>query len=109
MKRPVDFVLGHVDWRIQWDEDEVNRHAPDAGGFCEEAEQRIVLLPMPKAPAVEREQLLHELLHACAFDSNFTLPYEQEEHMVRVVTPRLLHLLRANPHIVAFLTAQDER
>lgn len=54
----------------------------------------------------QREALLHEALHGIV-DSGQLIHYlhgDHEEPFVRVFAPQLLHFLRDNPDVVAYLT-----
>ena len=55
------------------------------------------------APMQMKDTLLHEVLHTCFHDYP-ELSNEDEESMIRFVTPRLLDALRSNPRFVEFLT-----
>lgn len=61
------------------------------------------------APTVEREVLVHELLHAIIASTPVrgvcTLNDEDEERFISALAPALLELLRENPDIVTYLTA----
>ena len=74
-----------------------------------------ILLHPNQSPSVLRDTALHETLHALFDDSGLsdyvnapagaTVSKEQEELVIRHLTPALLRLLRDNPKLVAFLCA----
>lgn len=106
-RRPRSLLIGGGRWRVRWSAEAIRAMFPDeeplpAGG-CDAAEQTLAVDPLPRAPHLEREVLLHELLHACLSNSSVTLDYEQEERLVAVVSPRLLAALRDNPALVRYL------
>jgi hypothetical protein len=99
--------VGGGRWRVRWSTEAVREMFPDeeplpAGG-CDAAEQTLAVDPLPRAPHLEREVLLHELLHACFSNSSAVLEYAEEEKLVAVVSPRLLAALRDNPALVRYL------
>lgn len=55
------------------------------------------------------ETMLHEALHMCwsqaALSELGDGLADREEHIIATLSPLLLHLLRANPTLVAYLTA----
>lgn len=61
-------------------------------------------------PSYMRWVLLHECLHGVMFHSGINDSYKKhnEEEMVRYAGAALLALLRDNPMLVAFLTAEDD-
>ena len=60
------------------------------------------------APGVQRETLLHELIHAVMDLAGLSqeLADEAEEMYVRRISPVLLDVLRRNPKLVQFLTVE---
>ena len=60
-----------------------------------------------QSPAGFRDTVLHEMLHAvfasAAMTFTFGISDEDEERMVRSLTPWLLGFIRDNPKVVAFL------
>lgn len=55
-----------------------------------------------------RETLLHEALHACwhtaGLDAEGNPAEEYAEQAITALAPQILHLIRANPHLVEYLT-----
>lgn len=60
-----------------------------------------------QAPSQERDTVLHEVLHAALSTSGASndLEYDDEERLVSTLTATLLGVLRINPGLVAYLTA----
>lgn len=54
-------------------------------------------------PQVVRETLLHEALHVVLEHGN--IDDSQHEFIIRAMSPLLLHMLRANPSLVRYLTS----
>lgn len=55
------------------------------------------------SPSQLRDTILHEILHAIIGDQPIALAEDQEELVIRGITPVLLAVLRENPELVAFL------
>ena len=79
----------------------------DAGctGGCGEDTQSIVI-DDDLGVTVEKETVLHELMHAIWHQTTLDRTYtdEQEEQVVWSLAPFILALLRENPRLVAYLT-----
>jgi hypothetical protein len=61
-------------------------------------------------PSVQRETLLHEILHAIIGHTNLSseggpLSGDAEEAVIRAISPMLLDTLRRNPKLASYLTA----
>jgi hypothetical protein len=55
--------------------------------------------------AYKADTLLHELVHMALAVNGFAFPsQDDEEKVVLAVTTNLLHMLRENPAVVAYLT-----
>lgn len=67
--------------------------------------QQLIHLEKTLAPELLAETLLHESLHGCWAQTSLTKRYEeeQEEEIIRALSPRLLALLRDNPLLVAYM------
>lgn len=76
------------------------------GEFCAASQQIKVQAGVPDDYA--RVTLLHELIHAC-FEHAGSPEVLTEELVACMVSRRLLPILRDNPHLVAYLTADDRR
>lgn len=58
------------------------------------------------SPSLKRETVLHELIHAALAASGhgtLIVHMKDEEHLVSVLAPVLLHTLRENPDLAAYL------
>lgn len=56
---------------------------------------------------VIKETVVHELIHALFDDAGITWPVaeeEQEETLIRVLSPRLFAALKVNPELLAWLS-----
>jgi hypothetical protein len=84
----------------------VPRLSTDAGvcGLCGEDDQRIAI-DDDLGDTVEKETVLHELMHAIWHFTHLDKKYtdEDEEAVAWTMAPRLLALLRDNPELVAYL------
>jgi hypothetical protein len=61
-------------------------------------------------PSVAREVLTHEITHAIVDSSGLTddpVIAKREEHIVSMIAPLWLEVLRRNPTLVRYLTATD--
>jgi hypothetical protein len=96
IKRPVSIQVGAHPYRIRW--------RPMDGLYGQTSPSACVIEVDPSnAPSQVRDTLLHEALHAVVADTRTRLDRDDEEQLVRVLTPGLLALIRNNPHLVAFL------
>jgi hypothetical protein len=110
VKIPKSVRVGPFDFGIVVDksaitEEEADQRSP-LYGSTDKKKARIVLHPQ-NAECVQRETLLHEVLHAvnCVSAIDADMGTEDEERFVRRTAPVLLSVLRDNPHLVAYLTA----
>lgn len=106
-KLPESIDVGPFTYTVVTDELDVLRTCvsehKELLGFHDEKALRIVVDPS-QAPGQQRDTLLHELLHAVAAMTGADLG-DNEEKVVRRLSPALLDLLRRNPNLVRFLTA----
>lgn len=59
---------------------------------------------------VKRDTMLHEVLHACIGVAGHSSFFgDKEEHMVALLTPVLLHTMRENPDLAAYLLEPDRK
>lgn len=82
----------------------------DLNGLCDFDRQRI-WVKTPQTPGMERDTVLHEVLHA-VFDQldvkrrmKEEVGKEFEEDVVYALAPRLLAVLKDNPGLVKYLLA----
>ena len=117
MPRPNKVKVGPFTYSIYWTQakwDEYSEYASEtlkgAGGACFPALLSIVVNADNLAVTVQKNVLIHELLHAC-FDltqyGESKLPKDFEEHTVRALTPALHQLLQDNPKLVEWLISND--
>lgn len=79
---------------------EVERTGKDLYGFYDEQTLTIHVHP-ETAPSLQRETLLHELLHAVIAVSGVKV--KNEERVIRALSPVLLDTLRRNPELADYL------
>lgn len=87
----------------------VRDHGDDLWGLTQQREQRITLCPAQHEDH-RRVTLLHELLHAVCHATGAELLLDEidddaEERLIQLLAPAVTTLMRANPDIVAYLTA----
>lgn len=70
-------------------------------------EKNLIRLSANQAPPSMRDTLLHEVLHGVfwtgGLGSVFDIGKDEEEKLVRALTPWVLGLIRDNPELVTFL------
>jgi hypothetical protein len=108
MKRPTKIDILHRTVRIGWSAEEINRASHQEGEPLHGIYRRGEILIAPDDPAVERETLLHEILHAIIDQTALAtdggpLTGDQEEQVVRTLSPLLYHTLRRNPQVLGWL------
>lgn len=69
-----------------------------------------IIIRKAQSSCSKQNTLLHEILHAIVWESGYRqvadLSTEQEETMVRVLTPWILAVLQDNPDVLAFLLSK---
>lgn len=115
---PGTLLIGHMRYRVDVDQAVIDRANTEArrsyAGFSNPHTQTIGLRP-DNAPDYQAETLLHEILHQCLHaagcdpddDAKAGVP-DVEERAVRAIAGPLLAVLRRNPGLVAYLTAERE-
>ena len=74
----------------------------EAVGFCDNAD--LSILVESSQPLVEQQDtLLHEVLHAIAYQGGLTLPPAAEEKVVRLLATGLIATFADNPQFYAYL------
>lgn len=92
-------LCGPLTWRIAWE-------APDDGAFGDTDTYDLLIRVRPGMPAdLERETLMHEVLHACYRTAGIDSTIAREEQIVSGVSPFLLDALRRSPDLAAYLLA----
>lgn len=111
MSRFRTLLIGHTRYAVRWskaavakiNEAESGPGHDIPGGICSQRFQTIAIEPLPEAANMEREIMLHEVLHACLNSTSLQMTYKQEELFVQILSPRLLSTLRDNPRLVEYL------
>lgn len=98
MKPPKKLVVGPARFRV---------HQVELGdellGITRAIDLNIFVAP-GQHPLVLMDTVLHEALHACMSAHGIDAgDHDNEERLVRALTPALLALLRDNPKLVAYL------
>lgn len=111
MKAPRRLKVGPFRYRLRIGGRGFDRHRAEEGshdlqGRCEN-EALLIAVKGGLALGVEREVVLHEVLHTCMYAAGLPLSGDDEETAVRAITTWLLGVLRENPAFVAYLTAPD--
>lgn len=73
-------------------------------GWCQYGKLRILVNPA-QASMHKRSVVLHEVLHAVIALSDQRV--DKEEEIIRAIAVPLLDVLRRNPDLVAYLTAEE--
>lgn len=106
MKRPRRVEVGPFRFRVRWSRKATHAAACADGdlvlGSCSHRTETITVDP-DQTPGMQRDTLLHECLHAVLGNSGAQLEDDEEERLVRTLSPLLLDLLRRNPTLVRFL------
>ena len=109
MRPPSTVKVGHRTYKITL----LDHIQSETGvvGFCGNDVQEI-LIDKNQAGANLQDTVLHELGHAMFHlaslgkDYGGTIKSDDEERVLRVLTPLLLDLLQRNPKLVAYLTGR---
>lgn len=110
MNPPKHVQIGPYRYRLVLDRAAIDRIGASDGerhlGSCDH-DQLVVTVDPDLAPDCVRETTLHELLHACfaLIGASDALSHEQEESVVRRLSPVLYGALRANEGLVLWLTS----
>lgn len=71
----------------------------------------VIALDISKPKQIIKETLLHEVLHAVLKDTflfeDEAKAEEQEEKMIRILSPALMNLFRSNPKLLTFLFTKE--
>lgn len=110
---PTRILLGPHVWRVLTDPDTSAylSHCADRG-TTDAQSLTIRVEASTQAADSAANTLLHELLHACWETSGLAVhdANDHQEQVIASLAPQVLHLLRANPELVRYLTAdQDAR
>lgn len=110
MKKPAKVRVLHRTIPIWWSAERINRASRDEGEPLHGVYRAGEILVAPDSDEVERETLLHEILHALIDQTALAsdggpLNGDAEEQVVRTLSPLLLHTLRSNTALTRWLTA----
>lgn len=109
MTFPSRVKVGHAKYKVRYEQNLAS--ISGANGTCGEDVQEILIDPL-MGPDMERDTVLHEILHAVFHlsDVRAHLPKddngdakESEEKIIRPLATRLLELLQDNPKLVEYL------
>lgn len=109
MRMPTQLRVGPYTYTVATDTAELDRRSRESRrdllGECCTTTQSIAVRTEDVSPGAVIDTLLHEALHAVigvhAVDAG---DYDEEEKLVRQLTPGLVALLRDNPELVAAIT-----
>lgn len=107
MKPPETVEVAPFEVTVRFDRDAAN--AAGANGIWL-SDTATIVLQEGNHPLVERDVVLHECLHAVWTQTPLDTEFPDEaadspgERIIACLAPRLLHLLRANPALVRYLT-----
>lgn len=106
---PDRLTLGPHQWQVRTDHD-TTTYLRDQGqrGTTDVCTHTIRVDADGLGPGAARETLLHEAIHACfhtaGLDAEGSAANEHAEQVITALAPQLLHLLRANPTLLTYLT-----
>lgn len=102
MQIPAVIHLEPHDYQVRSDPETVSWLASE-GRRGDSSNDNLTIRVDPNLPCTAlAETLLHEALHMCAAQASI----DDDEDLVNRMAPRVLALLRANPELVEFLTAE---
>ena len=110
MKKPTKIRILHRTIPIRWNPAAINRASRDEGEPLHGVYRGGEILISPDVPDVEQETLLHEILHALIDQTGLAsdggpLTGDQEEQVIRTLSPLLLHTLKSNTALTRWLLA----
>ena len=106
-KLPDRADIGPYTYMIEINDSVIMDCEDDLCGFCDPLKQAI-FLRSGLGETFEKETLLHELLHGM-FDMiglSHELGVDQEENIVRRLSPILLDFLMSNSHVLEYLLSE---
>jgi hypothetical protein len=110
-QKPTELKIGHAVYSVVYDTVELNAairdHQEQLYGLTRPDQHKIIIDPDVSWYRLI-ETLMHEILHACWDLTNLAVHYkdEQEEEIVRSLSPILVSLLQQNPIFVEAITWQ---
>lgn len=111
MKKPTKIKVLHRTIPIRWDAASIHRASREEGEPLHGVYKNGEILISPDTPDVEKETLLHEILHALIDHTGLSsdggpLTGDQEEQVIRTLSPLLLHTLRSNTPVTRWLLVE---
>ena len=108
MKKPTRIRVLHRTIPIRWSPAAINRASREEGEPLHGVYRSGEILISPDQPDIERETLLHEILHALIDQTALAsdggpLSGDNEEQVVRTLSPLLFHTLRNNTALTRWL------
>lgn len=103
--RPLRIVVCGQPFAVEWVESLADRPGV---GLCEVHEQRLFVLVNGQGKYQERDTVLHEMLHAIVKMTGHEDDFRsgRDEPVIYALSLGLLAALRANPHVVDWLTEE---
>jgi hypothetical protein len=108
MKKPTKIRILHRTIPIRWDASSINRASREEGEPLHGIYRSGEILVSPDVADVEKETLLHEILHALIDQTALSsdggpLSGDNEEQVIRTLSPLLFHTLRNNAALTRWL------
>lgn len=107
---PTSITLGPHTWQVLTDHDTAT-YLRDQGqrGTTDVCTHTIRVDAEGLGPGALRETVLHEVIHTCwhtaGLDAEGNPANDHAEQIITALAPQVLHLIRANPELLAYLTA----
>jgi hypothetical protein len=108
MPRPSKVRILHRTIPIRWSASHINRASREEGEPLYGIYRGGEIIVSPDNPDIEKETLLHETLHAIIDQTALAtdggpLTGDNEEQVVRTLSPLIYHTLRTNAQLVKWL------
>lgn len=111
--RPTEIKIGVHTIHVVWDETKLKQSAeqnqmdPDTiMGQYVSTQNSIYITPIKNGENLNRDTLLHEILHAITHLKG--VPVHDEENMIRTLTPALIEFVTQNPEVVEYVSATNQ-
>ncbi len=104
---PPELTVGPHTYTVRTDTEAAHRTRSEGRLAHTHIDQLLIELDPDRPPSTIAESLLHETLHACWHQAQLNTQdalQEHEEHVVTMLAPSLLDVLRRNPGLVRYLT-----
>lgn len=101
LKQPSTLKMGCITYKIVWTD------LDDLHGDTDKS-KKIIRINKGDSQDVQQETLFHEILHVAMEDMgylkfNYTEKDDQEEDIIRYISPRLVLALRESPEVLNFI------